>query len=175
MNCSAGIHGMRMTACFSITVNCQSGCGGWSSSRRCRLAIPRQGFAFSILGLVTYGARKSKLRYLFKKSMLDVLPPDVIKKQNHGFGLPYCIWVGERGPLQDFTFDVLGSTRCRQRGYFRPDLFEWLWSQYESVHQKFYGDLLWVFMMLELWHLKHDEAAMARQQQEVVPLSHGVN
>jgi len=119
--------------------------------------------------------RKSQLRYLFKKSMVGVLPPDVIKKQKHGFGLPYCIWVGERGPLQDFTFDVLGSTRCRQRGYFRPDLFEWLWSQYESVHQKFYGDLLWEFMMLELWHLKHDEAAPARQQQEVVPLSHGVN
>ncbi|PYS16436.1 MAG: asparagine synthase [Acidobacteria bacterium] len=119
--------------------------------------------------------RKSQLRYLFKKSMAGVLPPAVIKKQKHGFGLPYCIWVGERGPLQDFTFDVLGSTRCRQRGYFRPDLFEWLWSQYDSVHQKFYGDLLWVFMMLELWHLKHDEAAMARQQQEVVPLSTGVN
>jgi asparagine synthase (glutamine-hydrolysing) len=115
--------------------------------------------------------RKSKLRYLFKKAMAGVLPPAVIAKKKHGFGLPYCVWVGERGPLRDFTFDVLGASRCRQRGYFREDLFEWLWSGYESVHQRFYGDLLWILLMLELWHLHQDDAATGTQV-ELIPALH---
>jgi len=100
----------------------------------------------------------SQLRYLFKKAMADVLPPEIIKKTKHGFGLPYSVWLGQHTTLRDFTFDVLGSARCRQRGYFRSDLLQWLWSQYESVHQRYYGELLWIFLMLELWHLEHHDS-----------------
>jgi asparagine synthase (glutamine-hydrolysing) len=63
--------------------------------------------------------------------------------------------VGENKRLRDLAFDVLGSAQCRQRGYFRPGILEWLWSQYQNVHRPYYGDLLWVFMMLELWHMNH--------------------
>lgn len=104
--------------------------------------------------------RKSQLRYLFKKAMSGVLPPQIIAKSKHGFGLPYSVWLGEDRRLQDFTFDVLGSTRSRHRGYFRTDLLEWLWSQYKTIHQKFFGDLLWTFLMLELWHVNQHDAAM---------------
>jgi asparagine synthase (glutamine-hydrolysing) len=99
--------------------------------------------------------RGSQLRYLFKRAMRDVLPPEIIKKSKHGFGLPFSVWVGEIKPLRDLAFDVLGSAQCRQRGYFRPGILEWLWSQYQNVHRPYYGDLLWVFMMLELWHMNH--------------------
>jgi asparagine synthase (glutamine-hydrolysing) len=99
----------------------------------------------------------NQLRYLFKKAMARILPPEIISKSKHGFGLPYSVWVGEYKPLRDFTFDVLGSKRCRERGYFRPDLLDWLWRQYETVHRPYYGEVLWVFLMLELWHtLQHD-------------------
>jgi asparagine synthase (glutamine-hydrolysing) len=111
---------------------------------------------------------KSQLRYVFKKAMAGILPPEIIKKNKHGFGLPYSVWVGEHKPLQDFTFDVLGSSRSRQRGYFRADLLEWLWSQYKSVHQKYYGDLLWMFLMLELWHFKQYDHVITTTQPELM-------
>lgn len=95
----------------------------------------------------------SQLRYIFKKAMADILPKEIIAKSKHGFGLPYSVWVGENKPLREFTFDVLGSSACRQRGYFRADLLEWLWERYQSVHRGFYGEMLWIFMMLELWHI----------------------
>jgi asparagine synthase (glutamine-hydrolysing) len=98
---------------------------------------------------------RSRLRYLFKKAMSDVLPPEIIHKPKHGFGLPYSVWLAGDDALRDFTFDVLGSARCRQRGYFRSDLLEWLWSRYQSVHPAYYGELLWIFLMLELWHIEH--------------------
>jgi asparagine synthase (glutamine-hydrolysing) len=97
--------------------------------------------------------RGTDLRYIFKRAMGEVLPPEIIKKTKHGFGLPYSVWLAENKPLRDFTFDVLGSTQCRERGYFRGDLLEWLWSRYENVHRQFYGEMLWVFLMLELWHV----------------------
>jgi asparagine synthase (glutamine-hydrolysing) len=101
-----------------------------------------------------------QLRYLFKKAMSGVLPPAILTKRKHGFGLPYSVWLSEHKGLRDFTFDVLGSARCRQRGYFRSDLLEWLWSKYETEHRAFYGEMLWVFMMLELWHIRqHDQAS----------------
>ncbi len=118
--------------------------------------------------------RNSQLRYLFKKAMAGVLPSEIITKSKHGFGLPYCVWLDEHRPLRDFTFDILGTSRCRQRGYFRPGLFDWLWSQYKSVHQRFYGDLLWVFMMLELWHLQHYDAGSTAQPEATTALQ-GVN
>jgi asparagine synthase (glutamine-hydrolysing) len=104
-----------------------------------------------------------QLRYLFKKAMAGVLPPEIIAKRKHGFGLPYCVWLREHESLRNFTLDTLGSARFQQRGYFRKGVIEWLWSQYENVHQRYYGDLLWVFLMLELWHLKqHDTARETR-------------
>jgi asparagine synthase (glutamine-hydrolysing) len=97
----------------------------------------------------------SRLRYLFKMAMADVLPREIIQKKKHGFGLPFSVWLGKQRSLREFIFDALGSARCRQRGYFRSDLLEWLWQQYESVHRRYYGELLWLFLMLELWHLEH--------------------
>jgi asparagine synthase (glutamine-hydrolysing) len=101
--------------------------------------------------------RGTQLRYLFKKAMASLLPQEIIKKKKHGFGLPYSVWLADSKPLRDFTFDVLRSTRCRQRGYFRPGLSEWLWSQYEAVHRLYYGEILWMLLMLELWHVSHTD------------------
>jgi asparagine synthase (glutamine-hydrolysing) len=112
--------------------------------------------------------RGTQLRYLFKKAMRDVLPMEIIRKKKHGFGLPFSIWVGENKPLRDFTFDVLGTAQCRQRGYFRRDILDWLWSRYETVHRQYYGDVLWVFLMLELWHIGQT-AAKKTQSAEVAP------
>jgi asparagine synthase (glutamine-hydrolysing) len=110
----------------------------------------------------------NQLRYLFKKAMSGILPQEIIKKTKHGFGLPYSVWVGEYKPLRDFTFDVLGSTKSRERGYFRKDLLEWLWLQYETVHRSFYGEVLWIFLMLELWmSSQHDR--LQRPESDLVP------
>lgn len=97
--------------------------------------------------------RGTRLRYLFKKAMRRILPPEILAKKKHGFGLPFSIWLGEDPALREFTFDTLGSSAARQRGYFRTDLLEWLWSLYQKESRIYYGDVFWIFLMLELWHL----------------------
>jgi asparagine synthase (glutamine-hydrolysing) len=108
--------------------------------------------------------KRSRLRYLFKKAMRDLLPPEIIKKSKHGFGLPYSVWLGAHKRLHDFTFDVLSSARCRQRGYLRPGLLNCLWSQYESVHRGYYGEIIWTWLMLELWHVMHADRRLDAPQ-----------
>ena len=103
--------------------------------------------------------RGSQLRYLFKKAMQGLLPPEILRKTKHGFGLPYAVWLGDSKPLRDFTFDVLRSARCRQRGYFRSGLVDTIWSQYQSESRAYYGEILWMLLMLELWHVMHAEVS----------------
>jgi asparagine synthase (glutamine-hydrolysing) len=108
--------------------------------------------------------RGRTLRYLFKKAMSRILPPEIIHKKKHGFGLPYSIWLGEHRALKEFTFDVLTSSQCMGRGYFRPDLARWLWDQYQKVSRVYYGDVLWIFLMLELWHIRQAMPASGKKE-----------
>ena len=46
------------------------------------------------------------------------------------------------------------ASRSRQRGYFRRQFIEDLISQHEADETNYYGDTLWTFFVLELWHLQ---------------------
>jgi hypothetical protein len=57
--------------------------------------------------------------------------------------------------LRTRSRDVLLSRVAYQRGYFRKEFIEKLMDHLEQDDTPYYGDLLWVFLMLELWHRKH--------------------
>jgi asparagine synthase (glutamine-hydrolysing) len=99
----------------------------------------------------TLKVHKNKLRYIFKKAMADLLPIEIINKSKHGFGLPYCVWLKEHPRLKQFTFDILGSPKARQRGILHERLLDRLWDGYENEHQIYYGEAIWMFLMFELW------------------------
>jgi asparagine synthase (glutamine-hydrolysing) len=92
-----------------------------------------------------------RLRYIFKKAMTGFLPQEILTKQKHGFGLPYSVWLGESRPLHDFTFDILGSKQCRERGYFQKNLIDRLWMSYKTDSLTYFGDIIWLFLILEYW------------------------
>jgi asparagine synthase (glutamine-hydrolysing) len=110
-----------------------------------------------------FKVRGSRLRYIFKKAMADFLPEEILNKKKHGFGLPYAVWLAEHTKLREFTFDVLGTKRSRERGLFRPDLSDWLWTRYKTISPMYYGEILWMYLMLELWFARqHDLRSLAR-------------
>jgi asparagine synthase (glutamine-hydrolysing) len=106
--------------------------------------------------------RGTRLRYLFKQAMTGFLPPEILTKKKHGFGLPFSVWLGEHQALREFVFDILGSSRARERGYLRRDLLEWLMSCRQSDSPIYYGDVLWVFLMLELWQISAFQSLESR-------------
>jgi asparagine synthase (glutamine-hydrolysing) len=93
-------------------------------------------------------------RYLFKRAFRNLLPPEVLQKKKHGFGIPVATWLKSDRRLREFSRDVLFSARARERGYFRREFLESLIRKHEADGSTYYGDTLWSFFVLELWHLQ---------------------
>jgi asparagine synthase (glutamine-hydrolysing) len=103
--------------------------------------------------------RGSQKRYLFKHSFRGFLPPEVLGKRKHGFGLPISQWLKSHAGFRGLARDTLLSARCLQRGYFLPGALEALFRQHERDTTPYYGDLLWTLLMLELWHQRQEGSA----------------
>jgi asparagine synthase (glutamine-hydrolysing) len=99
-------------------------------------------------------------RYLFKRAFRNLLPVEVIQKKKHGFGIPVASWLKTDRRLREFSRDVLFSARAKERGYFKREFLEDLIRKHETDDSTYYGDTLWSFFVLELWHLQFvDEPA----------------
>jgi len=108
-------------------------------------------------GLKVRGLEK---RYLFKRATRSLLPPAILRKKKHGFGLPIGLWLKTDAKLRDFSRNVLLDPRTYQRGYFRREFIEKIISSFDADHTPYsinFGEVIYEFMMLELWHRYHIE------------------
>jgi len=100
-------------------------------------------------GLKVRGTEK---RYLFKQAFRKLLPAEVIAKKKHGFGIPVAEWMKNYKPMRELAHDTLLSQRACERGYFRPEFIRHLFELHAGDQTSYYGDILWTFLVLELWH-----------------------
>jgi asparagine synthase (glutamine-hydrolysing) len=91
-------------------------------------------------------------RYLFKRAFNDLLPPQILRKRKHGFGIPVALWLKSDPQLRALAHDTLLSQRAKERGYFRNGFVEELFRKHDLSDGTYYGDVLWTFLMVELWH-----------------------
>jgi asparagine synthase (glutamine-hydrolysing) len=91
-------------------------------------------------------------RYLFKRAFRNLLPIAIIQKKKHGFGIPVALWMKSDSRMRELTYDTLLSSRAMERGYFRGDFIRDLLHKHETADDVYYGDTVWTFLMLELWH-----------------------
>jgi asparagine synthase (glutamine-hydrolysing) len=125
------------------------------------LAGEAVGFPFLDDDLVTFSlglpasmkVRRFALRHFFKVALRDFLPLETIRKKKHGFGLPFGPWL-----LQDqalFRFATAALEQLIERGFIRRELVQDLLSTRLSEHSGFYGEMVWILMMLEHWLRRH--------------------
>jgi asparagine synthase (glutamine-hydrolysing) len=93
-----------------------------------------------------------KKRYLFKQAFRTLLPREIVEKKKHGFGVPVAVWMKSDPRLRELTYDTLLSNRSLERGYFRESFVRDLLDKHEADAGVYYGDTIWTFLMLELWH-----------------------
>lgn len=94
-------------------------------------------------------------RYLFKQTFGPLLPREVLAKRKHGFGVPTSLWLKTDRGFAALAQDVLLSPRAEQRGYFRRGALEQLFRRHASDSTPYFGDILWIVLMLELWLRRH--------------------
>ena len=85
--------------------------------------------------------------------MREFLPSEVLEKRKHGFGLPFGVWLVEDPGLRSFAYDAL--SRLEQRNFFEPAFIAELKAATEQEHAAYYGTMIWVMMMLEVWLSEH--------------------
>jgi asparagine synthase (glutamine-hydrolysing) len=97
----------------------------------------------------------SQKRYIFKRAMEGILPPEILQKKKHGFGVPLGVWFLSDQRLNSLMNDVLGDSRTLQRGYFQPDFYRRIREWHQQGSAPYYGEVVWYLLALELWHRQH--------------------
>jgi len=96
-----------------------------------------------------------KLRYLYKKAMKGFLPESIINKSKHGFGLPFGIWTKTDKNLQKIAYDSIEALKAYN--IFNESFLEETIKSHQEVHASFYGELIWILMILGLWLDEHSK------------------
>lgn len=103
--------------------------------------------------------RGRKLRVFFKRAYRDLLPPEVVGKTKHGFGLPIAVWLGSDPTLNAMMRDLVLGPRSLARGYFQKRALERLMEEHRTDTTLFSGTVLWNLMVLELWQRRNRDRA----------------
>jgi len=108
---------------------------------------------FSLRLPAQYKLKGLKLRWFFKEALRGFLPDEIITKKKQGFGLPFGVWLGRHPPLKKLAVDSLMSLSTR--GIVRPDFINQLLDVHLAEHPRYYGEMVWILMMLEQWMQRH--------------------
>jgi asparagine synthase (glutamine-hydrolysing) len=100
--------------------------------------------------------KPGKNRYMFKQSMRGFLPEEIIQKTKHGMGLPIAKWFKEDAALRSLLEDTLFSGEPQIHHYVKPDYLQQLRQSFLTEDTPYYGDSLWVFLVLEMWLKRQD-------------------
>jgi asparagine synthase (glutamine-hydrolysing) len=93
--------------------------------------------------------RRFKLRDFYKRALDGFLPPEIIRKSKHGFGLPFGEWLKTSAQLQDLIYSSLHALKTR--GVIRGAFIDTLIEMHRRDHAAYYGTMIWVLAMLEQW------------------------
>ena len=105
--------------------------------------------SFSLKLPAAYKLKGFQLRWFFKEALRGFLPDEIINKKKQGFGLPFGTWANRHPALKTLATDSLYSLSLR--GVVRPDFVQDLLTQRLPEHPGYYGEMVWVLMMLEQW------------------------
>ena len=99
-------------------------------------------------------------RYVFKQAMRGILPDSILYNKKHGFVVPVGYWALSDKNMQAIAA-VLDEPRSRQRGYFQPSFLARV-RELNSTYPAYYGEVMWLLLILELWHRHHYERRSAQ-------------
>lgn len=94
-----------------------------------------------------------ELRSFYKRSMQGFLPDAVIRKEKHGFGLPFGVWLKTHRDLQELIYGLLANFKTR--GIVKPDFIDGVIAGHREGHPGYYGYAIWDLAMLEAWLAAH--------------------
>ena len=108
---------------------------------------------FSLRLPTNYKLKGFKLRWFFKEALRGFLPDEILAKKKQGFGLPFGVWTVRDPALMALAADSLRGIAAR--GLVNPAFVESLLEHRLKEHAGYYGEMVWILMMLEQWLRRH--------------------
>jgi len=93
--------------------------------------------------------KNTKLKYILKKALREVLPKEILQRGKMGFGIPIDKWF--RGELKGYSYDILMNKRSLERNYFKKESVKRLLDDHSGGKAN-NGARIWSLVNLELWH-----------------------
>jgi len=90
----------------------------------------------------------SRSKHILKEAAQGLLPPEIIDRKKHGFGVPLGAWLRrDMAPMRE----LLLSRRARERGLLEISAVERLIAEHEAGARD-HNRQLWALLTLEEWH-----------------------
>jgi asparagine synthase (glutamine-hydrolysing) len=105
--------------------------------------------AFSLRLPVDYKLKGLKLRWFFKEALRGFLPDEIITKKKQGFGLPFGVWATRNEALLKLASQSVRN--LVDRGILRAEFVDTLLTKRLYEHPGYFGEMIWISMMLEQW------------------------
>ena len=100
-----------------------------------------------------YKLKGLQLRWFFKEALRGFLPDEIITKKKQGFGLPFGVWANNHPTLKALATESLRG--LADRGVVRADFVDSLIAKRLPEHPGYFGEMVWILMMLEQWLRVH--------------------
>lgn len=95
-----------------------------------------------------YKLRGRTGKYILRRALAPILPPNILHRDKRGFAVPIDRWF--RQELRTAIYQVLLDPRTLARGLFRPEAIKTMLDEHAGgrVNHRY---RLWTLLMLELW------------------------
>ncbi len=103
-------------------------------------------FAFSLPG--RFKLRGGETKWVFKKTMARLLPPETLSRPKEGFSIPIKHWL--RAELRESLLDRLSEKRLREDGVFEPAAVRRMIDAHLAGRENF-SHQLWALLVFAVW------------------------
>lgn len=101
--------------------------------------------------------RQGQGKYIFKRFLQGLLPPELLTRHKMGFGVPLVHWF--KSDLEGYARDILLSQRSKERGYFNPSFIEGMLVEHKKGQLDRSQDI-WRLLVFEHWCRNYLDSAV---------------
>ncbi|MFI5412030.1 asparagine synthase (glutamine-hydrolyzing) [Kaistia sp. UC242_56] len=107
--------------------------------------------------------RNGKGKWILRQLLGRYLPPQLVDRPKHGFDVPVGDWL--KGPLHEWSSDLLADLRRDQDDFLDLDLIDTCWREHLTGSRDHSRDL-WSVLMFQAWRREQSSATRAPSSRE---------
>ena len=104
-------------------------------------------FAWSLP--LSYKLKSGNSKRILKNILYKYVDRSLLERPKMGFGVPVGEWI--KGPLLEWTEDLLNTDIIKAEGYFCPNTVQKFWKEHKKGDRNWQNQL-WTILMFQSWH-----------------------